>query len=292
MIDICNSSSGIYQIKNIITDKTYIGSAVNLKHRMAVHKSHLKLNKHGNSYLQNAFNKYGEDNFISEILFTCPKEELLRLEQYHIDNYKPEYNILKVAGSTLGFKHSDEFKKKISERMKGNQLHKLVKNRPVKKEKVLKPQRFLYQIDKDTFEIITTYKSIKEYTKKTGFNGGTVSSVLQGKCFTAHGFTWSWNDLFDVKLLQQQKDKYTRPLYEVILLTLDGNFVKEYPSLVSVSLDLSVSSSNVSYCCQGQRQQIKGYIMMYKKDYCENNVKERVDMIGKFNHKRKENRNG
>jgi len=292
MIDICDNSSGIYQIKNLINNKTYIGSAVNFKQRMATHRSCLNLNKHGNSHLQKAFVKYGEENFISEILFTCPQSELLRIEQYFLNNYNPDYNILKVAGSTLGFKRTEESKKAQSERMKGNQLHRFVKNRPVKKEKVLKPKRLLYQIDKDTFEIINTYNSIKEYSEMTGFNSGTISSVLQGKCFTAHGFTWSWNDSFDIKLLQQQKEKYTRPLCEVILLDLNGNFIKEYPSIVSVSNDIGVSSSNISYCCQGQRQQIKNYIMMYKKDYFEDNIKERVDMIGKFNHKRKENRNG
>jgi hypothetical protein len=41
-----------------------------------------------------------------------PKEEarklILEREQYYLDLLKPEYNILKVAGSSLGFKHSEE----------------------------------------------------------------------------------------------------------------------------------------------------------------------------------------
>jgi len=33
---------------------------------------------------------------------------LISKEQYYLDNLKPEYNIAQVAGSTLGYKHTDE----------------------------------------------------------------------------------------------------------------------------------------------------------------------------------------
>lgn len=34
------------------------------------------------------------------------KKLIIEREQYYIDNILPEYNILKTAGSLLGFKHS------------------------------------------------------------------------------------------------------------------------------------------------------------------------------------------
>ena len=33
---------------------------------------------------------------------------ILEREQHYLDTLEPEYNILKVAGSSLGFKHSEE----------------------------------------------------------------------------------------------------------------------------------------------------------------------------------------
>jgi hypothetical protein len=36
-------------------------------------------------------------------------------EQYYIDLFKPEYNILPTAGSSLGFKYTEESKTKMSE---------------------------------------------------------------------------------------------------------------------------------------------------------------------------------
>jgi hypothetical protein len=38
---------------------------------------------------------------------------LLEREQYYLDNLRPEYNIVKTAGSTLGYKHTEESLEKM-----------------------------------------------------------------------------------------------------------------------------------------------------------------------------------
>lgn len=43
-----------------------------------------------------------------EILEFCNLNKLLSREQFYLDNLKPEYNIAQTAGSTLGYKHTDE----------------------------------------------------------------------------------------------------------------------------------------------------------------------------------------
>ena len=60
--------SGIYKITNKIDGKCYIGQSSNIKKRFKDHRYDLKYNKHDNPYLQNAYNKYGKDNFKFEIL--------------------------------------------------------------------------------------------------------------------------------------------------------------------------------------------------------------------------------
>lgn len=42
-----------------------------------------------------------------DILEYCSPEDLIKTEQYYIQALKPDYNILKTAGSLLGFKHSE-----------------------------------------------------------------------------------------------------------------------------------------------------------------------------------------
>jgi group I intron endonuclease len=55
---------GIYKIINIVNNKFYVGSAVDLKRRKARHFSELRNNRHNNRYLQAAWVKYGEQAFV------------------------------------------------------------------------------------------------------------------------------------------------------------------------------------------------------------------------------------
>jgi len=89
---------GIYRIKNIINNNCYYGSSKNINKRWNRHKNELNKNKHHNVILQRAWNKYGENNFIFEIMEECAIDELLIKEQNYL-NSDPIYNIgLKSSG--------------------------------------------------------------------------------------------------------------------------------------------------------------------------------------------------
>jgi|SRR5690349_2929303 group I intron endonuclease len=60
--------------------------------------------------------KYGYSSFKLEILEYCDPSEVIAREQYYIDTFNPKYNVLKVAGSTLGYKHTEETKAKFKNR--------------------------------------------------------------------------------------------------------------------------------------------------------------------------------
>ena len=77
-----DTSSGIYMLYNIVDNKYYIGSAVNLRERWLGHKSFLNCNNHHSQHLQNAWNKYGEQSFKFQVLeYVADKNELLKREQ-------------------------------------------------------------------------------------------------------------------------------------------------------------------------------------------------------------------
>lgn len=61
-----------------------------------------------NRPIDRALLKYGFSNFSFEILEFCGTEELLGREQHYLDNLNPQYNIAEIAGSTLGYKHTEE----------------------------------------------------------------------------------------------------------------------------------------------------------------------------------------
>ena len=56
--------------------------------------------------INRALLKEGYSSFSLYILEYCDKNNVVKREQYYIDLLNPEYNILKIAGSSLGFKHS------------------------------------------------------------------------------------------------------------------------------------------------------------------------------------------
>lgn len=110
---------GIYQIKNLINGKLYIGSAKDFHIRTLKHLNFLKHNKHHCKHLQAAWNKYGENNFKFELIERCEKEMLINREQYWIDKLNPAYNVALNAGNTLGTKRTIEQKLNISASQKG-----------------------------------------------------------------------------------------------------------------------------------------------------------------------------
>lgn len=121
---------GIYRIRNLITEQIYIGSAAGrsgFQGRWANHRNHLRNNRHSNQKLQNSWNKYGESNFIFEIIEYTFKENCISREQYYIDTLKPHFNILPNASNRLGSKFSDKTIEKLKGRIpwnKGNRKSK------------------------------------------------------------------------------------------------------------------------------------------------------------------------
>lgn len=106
-------ASGIYKIQSkSAPERVYVGSAINLDHRWAVHLFQLRRNVHHSVKLQRHFNKYGEDDLVFITIEPCLPEFLVIREQYYIDLLSPFFNNAKIAGSSLGIKRSEETKQK------------------------------------------------------------------------------------------------------------------------------------------------------------------------------------
>ena len=110
----------IYCIINTANNNRYIGSAYDIAKRFSTHLRQLKTNKHHNIHLQRAFNKYGENCFVIEILTHEPRETLLFRENYFLALLKPEYNIARDASAPMkGRKHTDATLLKFKTRKTG-----------------------------------------------------------------------------------------------------------------------------------------------------------------------------
>lgn len=75
----------VYAIKNKSSGKMYIGSSIQPKKRETQHFSNLRNSRHPNNYLQNAFVKYGENDFEWVIL-----EDSIKIEEDAVKARKTE----------------------------------------------------------------------------------------------------------------------------------------------------------------------------------------------------------
>lgn len=78
----------VYQIRNIVNNKSYIGSTINKYRRKKNHWHRLRKGIHPNKNLQKEWIEYGADNFVFEVLEDVGKvttEKLRTCEQKYLD---------------------------------------------------------------------------------------------------------------------------------------------------------------------------------------------------------------
>lgn len=217
--------SGIYQIRNLINNKKYIGQATNIKNRWYIHKWFLRkevYSRFENIHLFNAWKKYTESNFIFETIEFCNIEDLDKLESHYIHLYPREelYNInYEDPTTSRGRKYSEETleklrnrvvseetrqkmsesgKKKIfSERHRENisksnknKAHSEEWNRKVSESK----KKPIVQLDLSTGKIISEYSSASEAASLLNINLGHISQVCHNNRKSAGGFRWEYID--------------------------------------------------------------------------------------------------
>ena len=128
-----NNDCGVYEIRNLVDNKWYVGSSVMLHTRWSNHKYALNKGIHTNTHLQNAWNKYGSEMFKFSVLLLCDVANRIYYEQNIQDRLHPQYNFIGVVTNPmLGKKHSEEVKKKIGDAARGRKRT-LISERAVKK---------------------------------------------------------------------------------------------------------------------------------------------------------------
>lgn len=167
---------GIYMITNYVSNKRYIGSSINVGQRLWTHRSELRHNSHPNAHLQNAWNKYGEENFNYTILEKCTPENRFEREQYYVDALKPEYNIcVEVVQNPP---KSEDTRKKHSTTRKRLMAEGVI---PITNNKLV----FVYYKDGS---FVGKWESIRKAAKAIGIHYSSACRVLQGLDFQNSGY--------------------------------------------------------------------------------------------------------
>jgi hypothetical protein len=89
---------GLYYIRNLINDRLYIGSSVDVSARWREHKVDLKSGKHSNHRLVKDHVEFGPEAFeygiITELAPGTDLYEMLLVEQWMIHDFRPYYNLV------------------------------------------------------------------------------------------------------------------------------------------------------------------------------------------------------
>lgn len=198
--------SGIYQIKNNVNGKVYVGQTVNFAHRKRQHFKALKENTHYNQYLQRSFNKYGQAGFSFEVIEECLPEFLNERERYWIQAKQSEYaeKGYNAAYAVALFNHYDKHKQvNKSERtsnvavmhtadakLKAREgINKHWENNKEARLNVSSQRRSLDDIEiyfvkqRLAYDFMT---STKQIAYELGIDHATVTHIAQGKTYTLY----------------------------------------------------------------------------------------------------------
>lgn len=210
--------TGVYQIKNISNDRVYIGSTVKIVTRYNAHKSQLKRGIHANTFLQNDWNKCGQEVFVFSVLEQVNQLDiLLETEQKWLDKFYDNqqncYNICKEVHGTFGYKHTQlsidkmsrcklgennpskrpEVKEKLSKMMTGKNNHQYNIRKPlvglIGKEKCSKR---ISQFSKNGV-FIQDWESASEAARKLQLERSNINRCCRAQAKTCGGFIWKFN---------------------------------------------------------------------------------------------------
>jgi len=227
--------SVLYSITNPVNNKKYIGISSEFDNRKRNHLWHLRNNKHGNEKLQNAFNKYGEENFCFDIILcflSNDRLELLKIENNFIekyDTYKNGYNKSIGFDGSILLKPSEKWRKSTSERMKGNTYW---LGRKQSEEHIYKRTR------------VHKGKTLSKETKSK------ISDSRKGK------FTGEDNPFYGKSHTEEFKNEIAKKLGKKIRCVETGEV---FNSVSECAKQMNADRRNVQRVCTGKYKSTKGY---------------------------------
>lgn len=247
---------GIYSIKNLVNNKIYVGSSIDLYTRYFQHKSDLNKGIHKNKHLQNAWNKYGSNNFSFSIIEIVRNEtELLKREQFWIDklnvcNREIGYNIVPIAGNTIG-------RKMTYEQVLANRL----------RQKGSKP---ILQFDLEG-NFIKEWNSISELHRELGIAKNTIQWALKNRNKVKNEYFLILKSEFTNEILEEcisnKLGRKGKPLpsknKKVNQHDKDGRIIKIWESITIASQSLNIQKSHIVSCCKDKRKTTGGFIWSY-----------------------------
>jgi len=225
----------IYTIFNTTNRKMYVGSTINLKKRWYNHKRELNKNIHKNQYLQNSWNKHGEDSFVFMVVENIKQgDDILKREAYWInkfDSFNNGYNL--VEDPSTG------------------------------------DPKALYEIDPKTMTITREIPHIIDnHMRHVAHNYSTTQS--SNNYYTKDGLIYCYQEDYDKKRIVKIYSSKKNGSKIVYQFTKEDILIKQYKSCTEAAESIYTDQSKlthvikrISACCRGEKKTYKGFKWSY-----------------------------
>lgn len=260
----------VYEHTNLNDGKKYIGITSQSPNQRWRNGNGYKYNP----YFYNAILKYGWDSFFHEIFFSGLTEEDAKSKETElISKYNTMcedygYNLTnggdgtvgrrcseeskqKIREAHIGLKHTDDAKKRISDAMIGNQYAKGYKHTEDAKRKISKSSIGNQYAKGNKLSDVTRKKMSDSHKgkKPSAETRKKLSAVNKGRIVS---------DETKAKISAANKGKATRSI-PVDMLTMDGEFIKAFPSAKDAYIEIGTSNSIILKVCKGKCESAGGY---------------------------------
>ena len=214
-----------YSIINIRNNKKYCGITKDPHNRILKHFRELRNKCHHSVKLQNAFNKYGESSFQAKIEEKLDFENILEAYDHEKefilknDSYLNGYNMTAGGLGVLDSLSHQKTKESWWDRVDS-----------------------IYQIDKETYQIINVFPSLREIERQLGYGHGNISKVCHRTDVSAYGYYWCFVKDWKEDWLPPINQKYN-PI--AIIDEKDNSIIKVFQSCAEAGRKLFLDRSNI-----------------------------------------------
>lgn len=250
---------GVYKITSNKNKKIYVGSSIDIELRRKNHFNQLRRGIHKNKKLQNHYNKYGANDLVFEIIEKVDDiSNLLVVEQKYIDefdSFKTGFNMAPIAGHTLGYKHSDEVKQKLSQMQIGKKLteehRKKISQAGIGRIQTEETRKKLSEATKGKPKSETARKNMSESAK----NRPPISEETRQK-------------LSEISKSRVRTDEWKQKIAQsnskgVCQFDLEGNFIQEFNGAKTAADVLGIQRTSIVNVLTGKSKTAGGFVWRY-----------------------------
>lgn len=241
--------SGIYTITNTVNGKVYVGQANCFKIRFKTHRVSLKANTHCNPLLQRAYNKYGVESLVFEILEYHDLEYLASMELYWMNlldatNRDKGYNIKSGSPTRYNGCYTPEFGRKVSMALKGKKRAQAIKDKY--KEIQSKPLS-QYTL---SGEYVRDWRSPIEVQEVLEIGKSCVGKCCRGESQAAGGFIWKY------KIDTTSVIPYQKPILgnSISQYSLTGELIATWDNTKRASEGTGINRTLIYNCINGSKR--------------------------------------